>query len=106
MVADLSRYHGLRLHRRSLSSGEVSLPFLAACVEHLPPGSAVWAAEHDLPYGWSLSDVLLTDVFHALTGNAHPARAEITSAARARSAVSRLRAQAARLRKRAPAASP
>lgn len=81
-----------------LRQGGLTLPELAAYVEHLPPGSAVWAHEHGVPFGWSLDAILLSDIFAATNGGtAHPARAEITQQARARSAVERLRAQKARL---------
>jgi hypothetical protein len=97
VIADLSRYHGFRLRRRSLSSREIDLPTLAAMVEYLPPGSAVWAKENGLPYGWTLDAVLVSDLYHAFTGSAHPMRAEISEKARARDALARLRAQRARL---------
>lgn len=81
-----------------LRTGGLTLPELAAYVEHLPPGSAVWAHLHGIPAGWSLTDILLTDIFAALnSGNAHPARAEITEKARHKSALARLRAQRERL---------
>lgn len=80
-----------------LRTGELSLPELVAYIEHLPPGSAVWAVEHGLPFGWSLTDVLLSDLFAAMSGNVHPARAEIDEKARHKSALSRLARQRERL---------
>jgi hypothetical protein len=94
-VADLRRYYGVRL--ADLRTGDLRLSELVAYIEHLPPGSAVWAHEHGLPFGWSLTDVFLTDLFAAFTGEAHPQRAAIQQKAEARSALDRLRRQKARL---------
>ena len=100
VVADLRRHYGVRLHRRSLSSGEVTLPELLAYVEYLPAGSAVWSIEHGLPYGWSLTDVLISDLFQVITGEEHPQRAPITKKARAEDVLRRLEAQRKRLREK------
>lgn len=43
-------------------------------VANLPTGSAVWAAERDLPLGTTPTDVILADIYHALTGELHPIR--------------------------------
>lgn len=72
LEADLQRVYGLDL--LDLWRGKLSLRKLSVLVTHLPPGSAVWSAETDLDYGWTLTDILLTDLFHALTGETHPAR--------------------------------
>lgn len=69
---------------------------MVAYVEHLPPGSAVWAKEHGIPFGWSLTDVLLSDLFAAFSGEPHPARAEIQKKAEYASALARLQRQKAR----------
>lgn len=47
---------------------------MAVLVAHLPVGSAIWALSADVPYGWTLTDTLLADVFHALSGEPHPLR--------------------------------
>lgn len=90
------------MRRDSLLTGEVTLPELAAYVEHLPSGSAVWCLEHGLPFGWDLSTILLTDLFAAQSGNVHPARAELDEKARAKSALERLRRQRERLNLKRP----
>lgn len=43
-------------------------------MRYLPVGSATWAAQADVPYGWSLTDLLLTDLFFVLSGEQHPSR--------------------------------
>ncbi len=40
-------------------------------------GSAIWAVQAGVPYGWSLTDVLIADVYHALVGEPHPLKADI-----------------------------
>lgn len=77
----------------------MSLRRLAVLVFNLPPESRVWAIERDVPYGWTPQVSMTADVFHALTGDAHPAapKAKRNTAAIA----SRLRAQKARLAERA-----
>ncbi len=75
---------------------------LSVLVAYLPAGSAVWAIENGLPYGWDLDSVLLTDLFHAFTGQQHPARPKPSKkglADRASDLRARLREQAARLAK-------
>ena len=81
-----------------MRTGWLKLSILSAYVEHLPPGSAIWAIEHGLPFGWTLTDVLISDLFAVTAGEIHPARAEIDSTARARSALARLRKQRERLK--------
>jgi hypothetical protein len=41
-------------------------------IEKLPTGSATWCARAGVPYGWTLTDLLLADVFEALAGTPHP----------------------------------
>lgn len=82
---------------RDLKTGEMTLPELASYIEHLPVGSAVWCVEHGMPFGWTLTDVLISDIYAALVGNPHPARAEVVESARVRDAVARLKAQRERL---------
>lgn len=54
--------------------GDLSVRRLSVLIAHLPPDSATWAAHHGIPEGWALTDYLLADVYHALTGEEHPAR--------------------------------
>lgn len=101
MEADLQRYYGVDL--ADLWRGRLSLRKISVLVTHLPPGSAVWATESDLDYGWTLTDILLSDVFHALAGEAHPARPKPQKAAQKQqdgnSMIERLKAQRARYNK-------
>lgn len=62
---------------------------------HLPLGSAVYTAT-GTEEGWTLTDYLLADVFHALAGEAHPARPKEKKRARG-DVVARLMTQRARL---------
>jgi hypothetical protein len=58
--------------------------------------SATVRALSDLPVGWDMTSFLLADIFHAVTGSAHPARPKIHSAeekSRARSLRAALEAQ-------------
>jgi len=50
----------------------MSLRELSVYVEHLPPGSAVWAAEHGVPFGTTPELIVLTDIYHAVAGAPHP----------------------------------
>ncbi|MFJ1581787.1 hypothetical protein ACIOC1_00420 [Streptomyces sp. NPDC088197] len=50
----------------------LTLRQIAVRVRHLPPASAVARALGGS--GWSTTDYLLSDVFHAHAGTAHPAR--------------------------------
>jgi hypothetical protein len=72
LEADLQRYYQVELG--ALYRGELTLRRLCSLIAYLPPGSATWAAQGGLPYGWSLTDLLLADLFHATTGEKHPAR--------------------------------
>lgn len=78
----------------------MSLRRLSVLVAHLPPGSATWAAQHGIPGGVDLTAVVLMDVYHALTGEEHPARPKpraTSGASRAADLRERLRAQRDRL---------
>ncbi len=78
--------------------GGLSVRRLSVLLAYMPAGSAVWAAENDLPYGWTLTDLLLTDLFHATAGTPHPARPKPRSKRKdGRSLIDRLRAQRERL---------
>lgn len=53
-----------------------------------------------MPFGWSLTDLLLADVFHALAGEAHPSHPRAGTNAKATAqadAIARLHAQRERL---------
>jgi len=72
-----------------------------------------WSLINGIPLGWSLTDFLLTDVFHAVAGEEHPARPSTKRAHTQRSpekrdnaVVARLKAQRERLAKRAEAVTP
>lgn len=100
MEADLQRFYGIDLG--DLYRGQLSVRRLAVLVDHLPPGSAVWAITNGIPEGWTLSDFLLTDLYAAFTGEEHPARPSSKSkshaeANRASELAQRLRAQRERL---------
>jgi hypothetical protein len=45
---------------------------LAVLASQLPVGSATWAISANVPYGWSLTDILIADLFHAFAGEPHP----------------------------------
>jgi hypothetical protein len=80
--------------------GELSPRRAAVLLAHLPVGSATWAAQADVPYGWSLTDLLLADVFHAITGEPHPLHPSSgtgAKAAKTADALERLKAQRERL---------
>jgi hypothetical protein len=66
------RFYGVDL--AGLWRGELSLRRLYVLVTNLPPGSACWAAESRVPVGTTPGDFVLADVFHALSGEAHPLR--------------------------------
>lgn len=93
----------LDLYRGSLSLRQVSV-----YVAGLPPGSATWAAIYGVPQGLTMTDFLLMDVYHALTGEEHPARpkSQKRRAHEASDLRARLRAQSARLREQREAPQP
>jgi hypothetical protein len=64
-------------------------------VDGLPPEASIYRDEFQ---GWTVTDALLADLFHALTGEAHPSRPGRTSRADAvRSKIDALKAQRERL---------
>lgn len=95
--ADLQRYYNLDL--AELYTGGLSLRRVSVLIANLPAGSAVWSALHNIPYGWTLTDLLLADLFHAVSGEAHPARptGKKSNAERAKELAERLKAQKERL---------
>ncbi|GAB1641771.1 hypothetical protein [Krasilnikovia sp. MM14-A1259] len=91
--ADLAHFYGVDLAQ--LWTGGLSLRRLSVLIANLPPGSATWAAEHGLPLGAVPGDLVLADIFEALTGQTHPLK---PTPAAARSAATRHETLAARLR--------
>lgn len=70
--ADIQRFYQVRLS--DLWRGGLSLRRLSVFIEHLPPESATARRFSNLPTGWDTHAFLLADLYHALCGNAHPAR--------------------------------
>ncbi|WP_198940488.1 hypothetical protein [Micromonospora sp. CB01531] len=70
--ADLQRYYQIDL--ADLWRGRLTLRRLATLLRYLPIGAATLGTYGDPDAGWTRTDYLLTDVFHALTGKPHPAR--------------------------------
>jgi len=74
--SDLSQYHHLDIRDRDRfdEHGRRCLPLrrISALVKFLPPDSATAIVTGGS--GWTLTDVLLSDVFHATAGAPHPAR--------------------------------
>jgi hypothetical protein len=64
-------------------------------VHNLPPESACARVQSTTPPGWNVSEFLLADLYHALTGEAHPNRPKGPS--RYSGLRARLEAQRARL---------
>lgn len=99
MEADLQRFYGVDL--RGLWRGELSIRRLSVLVQYLPPGSAVWAAQTGIAYGYTPTDLFLSDLFYAFTGEEHPEKPRGGSPSepsdRARDAAARLLAQRERL---------
>ena len=97
MEVDLSRYHQIDYRDRwrfdENGCRKLTLRMIAVRVKHLPADSATAIATGGT--GWTLTDHLLADVFHATGGNPHPwkpkqakgsdpAREKVKQAARAR----------------------
>lgn len=96
--ADLRRFYGVCL--ADLWRGALSLRELSVYIAHLPPGSAVWAAEHGVPFGTTPDLIVLTDIFHAVTGSPHPLAPPLAAQKRAAGlsdTVAALKAQQERL---------
>jgi hypothetical protein len=84
---------------RDLWRGGLSLRRLSILVENMPADSSVWAVLNGVERGWTLTDFLLADVFHALSGAPHPSRPKPKRKA-SEDVVSRLLAQRERDRAR------
>jgi hypothetical protein len=95
--ADFHRYYNLDL--AELYRGELSLRKVSNLIANLPTGSATWSAINDIPYGWTLTDLLIADLFHAFSGEPHPARpnGKKPAASRAKELAERLMQQRERL---------
>lgn len=76
MEADLQRFYGVdyrdRWRHDEHGRRRLTLRRLGALVRHLPPDSAT-AVVTGSP-GWTTTDYLIADVFHATAGKAHPER--------------------------------
>lgn len=102
LEADLSRYHrmDLRDYWRVGPDGRrlLTLRQIAVRVRYLPLDSAVAVALGGS--GWTNVDYLLSDVFHAQAGKAHPARPKPTAEQKAETPDRRRARTAALARKR------
>lgn len=76
--------------------GELSLRRLSHLLAQLPPESATSRIASDVD-GWLTGDFLLADVYHALTGEAHPSRPKPRSGSRYAEKRRALEAQRARV---------
>lgn len=82
--------------------GELSLRRLSVLVRRVEqiPGSAVWCIRNDMPQGWTLTDLLLTDLYYALTNERHPLAPDLAKKAKQNknaALIAQLKAQRARL---------
>ncbi|QWY81836.1 tail assembly chaperone [Microbacterium phage Honk] len=93
--ADLQRFYGVDL--ADYYRGELSLRRLAGFLKHLPADSAVRRLANDGDPDWTREEYLLTHVYTAFTGKAHPWLPKASNANRHASLASRLKAQRARL---------
>ncbi|MFD0044746.1 hypothetical protein ACFVGV_06100 [Pseudarthrobacter scleromae] len=78
--ADLQRFY--RVDLADFWRGELSLRRLSVLIHHLPADSATARATGDASPGWDVSAYLLADLYHAWTGQAHPARPQPKKASR------------------------
>lgn len=76
MEASLQAHYGIdyrdRWRRDEHGRRRLTLRRIGVLVRHLPPDSAVALATGGA--GWTVTDYLISDVFHAHAGKAHPAR--------------------------------
>lgn len=84
----------------------MSIRRLYVLLSNLPAGSAVWCIESGLPFGFTVTDLLLTDLYAALTGESHPARPKPSSSSPPDDVVARLKAQRERLQSQRREAAP
>lgn len=94
LEADLLRFYGVDL--LDLWRGRLSLRRLSVLVAGLPSESALWADENGIARGWTLTNLIMADVFHAFAGEPYPGRPAPKND-RKRDVTSRLLAQRARL---------
>ncbi|UIW13431.1 tail assembly chaperone [Arthrobacter phage Amyev] len=92
--ADLQHYYGVDL--ADYWRGELSPRRLSVLIEKLPPTSAT-ARHYAKTDGWDLHAFLLSDLFHAFTGEVHPSRPKPQGSSRYAELRARLEAQRARL---------
>lgn len=97
MEADLLRFYNVDL--ADLWRGGLTLRRLSVLVQNLPPGSACWSRVNEVPYGWTLTDFLLADIFHAFAGEPHPSRPKPNPEHEAKEKIGLLLAQRERLTK-------
>lgn len=98
MEADLQHYYNIDI--ADLYVGKLSFRRLSVLLTYLPADSATWAVRNDIPHGWTLTDLLVTDLFQAFTGEVHPARPtgkEQAESERAKQLAAQLLAQRERL---------
>lgn len=74
--ADLQRFYHVDL--AGYWRGELSPRRLSVLIEQLPPDSAT-ARKLSGADGWTRLEFLVTDLFHAFTGEEHPARPKPTA---------------------------
>lgn len=70
--ADLQRFYGVDF--ADYWRGELSIRRLSVLIHHLPPESACARQLSKTEAGWDVHAYLLSDLYHAFTGNPHPAR--------------------------------
>ncbi|QOP65075.1 tail assembly chaperone [Arthrobacter phage Adumb2043] len=92
--ADLQHFYGVDL--ADYWRGGLSPRRLSVLIEQLPPTSAT-ARHYAKNDGWDLHAFLLSDLFHAFTGEVHPSRPKPQGASRYSELRARLEAQKARL---------
>jgi hypothetical protein len=82
--------------------GALSLRRLSVLIANLPVESHTWAIRNGVPFGWTPAVSMTADVYHALTGESHPASPHAKKKADPALVAERLRRQQARLAERTP----
>lgn len=99
--ADLQRFYGVAL--ADYWRGGLSIRRLSVLIHHLPPESACARQLSRASTGWDVHAFLLSDLYHAFTGNPHPARPKPEAASKSsRYATLRKALEAQRERVRPP----
>lgn len=70
MDADMLSVYGLDI--ADLGTPRLPVRRFCALVWRLPPEARVWSEEDSR--GWGVEAYLLADIFHAVSGSAHPSR--------------------------------